>query len=92
MPKSIKQVIEESNIRSFLSDAPTQICIDCMNGFHEKESKICECSCHNNPTCFVCGEVYEISDDPNIKDCGAHANCFEQWNDERRYKIEHEGY
>lgn len=44
--------------------------------------------------CFVCGEPL-TSDDIKLRgagETGAHLKCFEQWNDERRYKIEHEGY
>ena len=51
----------------------TVICDDCMHGHHDVAGhKDCECICHNNPQCFVCGHNLATLDD--IK-AGSHAEC-----------------
>jgi hypothetical protein len=57
----------------------TNICQDCMHGAHEIIGHPeCECSCHNNPECWICGKVLLGIDD--IKD-GSHLNCLQDYND-----------
>ncbi len=63
----------------------TVICNDCMNGQHEVIGHSdCECVCHNNPQCFVCGHNLLI--DIEIKE-SAHMECLMQFNDD-----EHDRY
>lgn len=83
MLKSIKQIAQESRVEDIILYSQdhitmTIICDDCMNGNHEIAGHIlCECPCHNNSTCFVCGACIIL--DHEIKDIGAHLKCYETW-------------
>lgn len=40
------------------------ICSDCMHGNHEVSGhSTCECACHGNPQCFVCGRCLLLAED-----------------------------
>ena len=56
----------------------TIICDDCMKGRHDIAGNItCECACHNNPQCFVCGHNV-FGDDIHV---GSHPVCEIEFND-----------
>lgn len=58
----------------------TNICKDCMNGHHEVIGHYdCDCICHGNSQCFVCGLVLT---DPHdiIEDC--HVDCQQAYDEQ----------
>jgi len=55
----------------------TVICDDCMKGHHEIIGHdTCECVCHNNPQCFVCGHNLLTDGD---KRAGSHISCLNEF-------------
>jgi hypothetical protein len=50
----------------------TYICKSCMNGHHESIDRSCECICHCNPECFVCGKPL-MNEHDIIEQC--HVEC-----------------
>ena len=55
----------------------TNICQDCMNGNHEMIGHPdCDCYCHNNPQCFVCGSSLVLIDD---RHAGYHTDCWDEY-------------
>ncbi len=57
----------------------TEICNDCMHGHHEVLGhETCECICHNNPQCFVCGHNLLTDGD---KRADSHISCLNSFND-----------
>ena len=57
----------------------TVICDDCMHGRHEVLGhNDCECACHNNPTCFICGNNLGVG---IFED--AHDSCLIDYNNQK---------
>ena len=66
------------------------ICDDCMNGHHEIAGHFtCVCSCHNNPTCFVCGAAlinkYDVAED-------CHVECQRAYDEQEANRVPNEPF
>ena len=61
----------------------TIICDDCMHGRHEVLGHSdCDCICHNNPTCFICGHVL-LDSKVDSHEMDSHISCLNNYNDQK---------
>jgi len=94
MLKSISQLVSESQdpiIKDLTSLKPTYICDDCMHGQHEViGNSTCQCACHNNPACFVCGECLILPFE--IQSSGCHAKCEDLYNEQEATRVANEPF
>lgn len=103
--KHISQIINEEKNKSLaaLNDIDPQefkdltdtsgaiICDDCWHGNHEIAGHpTCECACHGNPQCFVCGRCLLLAEDRRE---GVHQeNCQGLYDEQEANRVPNEPF